>query len=141
LASVQRAAAEFTHKETRLDALWNNAGIMLPRKGVKTEQGLDMQLGTNAVAPWLFTRLLTGVMAQTAKAHGAGSVRVIWVSSSSAELSAPKVEKFAKDLEYRKEVYDGTKYGISKAVMAILGQEYAKRHKDDGIISVVGCIS
>lgn len=38
LRSIKGAVDNFLTKETRLDVLWNNAGIMFPSETVKSEQ-------------------------------------------------------------------------------------------------------
>jgi NAD(P)-dependent dehydrogenase (short-subunit alcohol dehydrogenase family) len=78
LTTIKKSAEEFLGKETKLDALWNNAGVMVPPQGSKTKQGYELQLGTNNVAPFLLTKLLTPVLIKTAKTAPANSVRVIW---------------------------------------------------------------
>ena len=77
LTTIKAPVEEFLSRETRLDVLFNNAGVMIPPKGSKTEQGYELQLGTNCLAPFLFTKLLTRMLVQTAKSSPAGSVRVI----------------------------------------------------------------
>jgi retinol dehydrogenase 12 len=79
LTTIKKSAEEFLAKETRLDVLWNNAGVMIPPQGSKTKQGYELQLGTNNVAPFLFTKFLTPLLVETAKSATKGSVRVLWV--------------------------------------------------------------
>ncbi|CAI6090933.1 unnamed protein product [Clonostachys chloroleuca] len=136
LESVKQAAQSFLRMEKRLDMLWNNAGVMLPPSGSKTKQGYDMQLGVNCLAPFLFTQLLTPIMKETAKGAKTGSVRVLWVSSSAAELFSPTGGVDLDNLDYKKPQSNHVRYAISKAGMVLLAQEYAKRHHEDGIISV-----
>ncbi|KFA53850.1 hypothetical protein S40293_01614, partial [Stachybotrys chartarum IBT 40293] len=138
LNSVRKAAEEFTRKEKRLDMLWNNAGVMLPPAGSVSEQGYELQLGVNCLAALLFTRLLTPVMKRTAERAEKGSVRVLWVSSSAAELFSPAGGGVKLDnLDYHMPVSETVKYAISKAGMVLLSHEYAERHRGDGIVSVV----
>lgn len=58
LHSVQEAAREFTAKESKLDVLWNNAGVSWPPPGSVSKQGTELQLATNCVGPFLLTQLL-----------------------------------------------------------------------------------
>lgn len=138
LGSVKEAAASFLQKETRLDALWNNAGVMRPPEGSTSKQGYELQLGVNCIASFLFTQLLTPALAEAAKHEPPGSVRVLWVASSAAELFAPHGGVDMDNLDYKRNVNTGEKYGMSKGGMVLLSQEYARRHQKDGIISVVG---
>lgn len=38
LSGIKKSAEEFLANETRLDVLWNNAGVMIPPAGSKTKQ-------------------------------------------------------------------------------------------------------
>lgn len=137
LTTIKASAEEFLGKESRLDVLWNNAGVMTPPQGSKTTQGYELQLGTNCVAPFLFTKLLTPLLAETAKTSPAGSVRVIWVASSALDLMSPKGGVDLDNLDYKKDKSAPSKYGTSKAGNYLHSCEYAKRHRGDGIVSVV----
>ncbi|KAH8892089.1 NAD(P)-binding protein [Thozetella sp. PMI_491] len=137
LRSVQLAAAAFLKKETRLDALWNNAGVMQPPDGSRTKQGFELQLGVNCLASFLLVKLLTPIMIQTVRDSKPGSVRVLWVASSAAELFSPLGGGIDMDnLDYKTPVPSRRKYAASKAGMALLSQEFARRHKEDGVVSV-----
>jgi retinol dehydrogenase 12 len=121
--------------------LWNNAGVMVPPAGSKTADGYELQLGTNNVAPFLFTKLLTSLLVKTAKSAPKGSVRVVWVSSSAAEFLSPKNGIEMDNLDYKKDKADWHKYGVSKAGNWYHATEFAKLHKADGITSVVSLIA
>lgn len=137
LTTIKKSAEEFLSKEKKLDVLWNNAGVMVPPPGSKTAQGYELQLGTNCVAPFLFTKLLTPILIETAKTAAPGSVRVVWTSSSAAEVTSPKNGVDMNNLDYKKDVAGWTKYGTSKAGNWYHATEYAKLHKNDGVVSVV----
>jgi retinol dehydrogenase 12 len=140
LSTIKASAVEFTSKESRLDVLFNNAGVMNPPRGSKTTQGYELQLGTNNVGPFLFTKLLTPVLAATARKEPAGAVRVVWVSSMAAEVYSAKDGINVANIkggDYIKEPSLLEKYGNSKAGNYYQGTEYAKRHEADGIVSVV----
>jgi len=136
LTTIKKSVEEFRSKEDRLDVLWNNAGVMTPPQGSKTKQGYELQLGTNNVAPFLFTKLLTPTLMHTAKTAPPSSVRVVWVSSMVAEVASPKGGVDMDNLDYKKDQIAEIKYGISKAGNALHAMEYAKRHRADGIVSV-----
>lgn len=137
LTTIKKSAEEFLSKETKLDVLWNNAGVMIPPQGSKTKQGYELQLGTNNVAPFMFTKLLTPILAATAKTAPTATVRVVWVSSSAAESFSPTNGVDLANLDYQTDQAVWYKYGVSKAGNVLHSKEYAKRHKEDGIISVV----
>lgn len=138
LSTIRKSADEFLGKETRLDVLFNNAGVMVPPQGSKTTQGHELQLGTNNLAPFLFTRFLIPIMANTASTAPKDSVRVVWVSSSAAP-AAPNPAVDFDNMDYHKEEGLWTKYSRSKAGLVIYGAELARRTKGKGIISVVSC--
>jgi retinol dehydrogenase-12 len=135
LATVKKSAENFLSRETRLDVLWNNAGIMVPPQESKTKQGYEQQLGVNCLAPFLFTQLLTPLLIETAKTAPPDSVRVVWVSSS-AISRAPPGGVDIHNMDYHVDASAWTKYGISKAGNYYHGTEYAKLHRNDGIISI-----
>ncbi|KAI1395243.1 short-chain dehydrogenase [Hypoxylon fuscum] len=137
LTTIKKSAETFLSKEKQLHVLFNNAGVMLPPNGSKTAQGYELQLGTNNLGPFLFTELLTPTLINTAKASTAGSVRVVWVSSSAAELLLPVAGGIDLDnLDYKKDIFYAYKYGVSKAGNYYHATEYARRHRNDGIVSL-----
>lgn len=90
LSSIKAAVDEFTSRESRLDVLVNNAGVMFPPAGSRTAQGHDLQMGTNCLGPYLFTKLLHPVLIATAATAPANSVRVLWAASSGIQVLAPR---------------------------------------------------
>ncbi|KAF3012113.1 hypothetical protein E8E15_002058 [Penicillium rubens] len=65
LSSIAKSAATFCKNESRLDILWNNAGIGGSPIGTTTRQGLEGHIGRP------------------------GSVRIVWTASLSIESHAP----------------------------------------------------
>jgi len=81
LASVRRAA-EVVNEEARLDALVNNAGIMIPPRQLTTD-GFESQFGVNHLGPFALTGLLLSKLEETpgsriintsSNAHKAGKI-------------------------------------------------------------------
>lgn len=137
LPTVPKSAADFMSRESRLDVLVNNAGVMTPPAGSKTSQGLELQLGTNCVGPYLFTKSLLPVLRETARASPPGSVRVTWAASIATEIYAPENGvTFESDGTPR--IYDNQRmnYGASKVGNVFLAAEFARRYREDGIVSV-----
>lgn len=136
LTTIKKSAEEFLKKESRLDVLWNNAGVMVPPAGSKTKQGYELQLGTNCIAPFLFTKFLHPILRKTAETAPANSVRVIWTGSLAIEISGAKGGMKLDDLHYNKGGSQEYKYGQSKAGNLFLGAEFARLVNGEGIISV-----
>lgn len=137
LEGIKISADDFLSKETRLDVLFNNAGVMMPAQGSKTKQGYELQLGTNCVAPFLFTKLLTPVLRETARTSPKGDVRVVWVSSMIAQFLAPKGGVEMDNLDYKVDKGKEAKYAVSKGGNVLHALEYQRLYGGDGIISVV----
>ncbi|KAI9172654.1 2,2-dialkylglycine decarboxylase [Paramyrothecium foliicola] len=134
LDSVKKSAARFLEMESEIHLLFNNAGVGYPEQGSKTVQGYELQLGVNCVRPFLFTKLLTPTLTETAKRSVPNTVRVVWTSSSATEgISA---NCFMDNLDYRQEKSSFHKYCISKIGNHFHCKEFARRHETDGIISV-----
>jgi NAD(P)-dependent dehydrogenase (short-subunit alcohol dehydrogenase family) len=89
--------------EDRLHVLWNNAGVMVPPQGSQTKQGYEQQLGTNNLAPFLFTKLLAPVLKATALTEPVGSDRGVWVATSAAANFAPRGGVVMSNLSYEKD--------------------------------------
>ncbi|KAK5085151.1 hypothetical protein LTR05_004430 [Lithohypha guttulata] len=90
LNSVKAAAAEFERRETRLDILINNAGIMAcPYE--HTKDGHEVQWQTCFLAHHAFTLSLLPMMRQTAQQRGSAraGVRIVNVSSDAALFMGP----------------------------------------------------
>jgi retinol dehydrogenase 12 len=137
LTTIKASATEFLQKEERLDVLWNNAGVMIPPQGSVTKQKYELQLGTNNVAPFLFTKLLTPLLLETSKTAPAGSVRVVWVASSAAAAFSPPGGIVMEQLSYEKDQSAWFKYGFSKAGNILHGKEFARRYGKQGVVSIV----
>lgn len=136
LTTIKRAANEFLSKESRLDVLWNNAGVMIPPAGSKTKQGFELQYGVNNLGHFLLTLLLRPALESAAKTAPKDSVRVVWVSSSAAD-NAPTPAVDLTNMDYHREEGAWTKYGRSKAANVIHSAEFARQTKGTGIISLV----
>jgi NAD(P)-dependent dehydrogenase (short-subunit alcohol dehydrogenase family) len=137
LTTVKPAAEAFKAKESRLDTLTNNAGIMTPPRKSKTAQGHDLQLGTNCLGPWLFTQHLVPLLQKTATESPKNSVRVTWAASLATWYSPKNGVAFDKKTQQPKiGLSVDMNYGQSKAGNIYMASEFAKRYGKDGIVSV-----
>lgn len=134
---VRSAAKTFSEQESRLDILWNNAGIGAVKVGSKTKQGIEAHMGVNVIAPLLFTQLLHPKLQAAAAISPKNSVRIAWTSSWLMESKSPKGGYNLGDLE-KGGVNDAhINYATSKAANWMIADEAGKRYGKDGIISVV----
>ena len=65
LKSVRKCAETLVEKEDKIDYLINNAGVMVCPDW-KTEDGFDMQMGTNHFGHFLFTEMLMPLLRKCA---------------------------------------------------------------------------
>lgn len=135
LSTIKASATDFLSKESQLHVLFNNAGIMQPPQGSKTPQGYELQIGTNNLGPFLFTKFLTPLLIATAKAAPKSTVRVVWAASNGAEWT-PKNGVPLDNLDYHKDMSAIDKYSISKAGNYFQGTEFARRCETDGVVSI-----
>jgi NAD(P)-dependent dehydrogenase (short-subunit alcohol dehydrogenase family) len=75
MESVRQAAQDLHDKYGRLDLLINNAGLMMPPHG-RTEDGFELQFGTNHLGHFALTGLLLDLMLTVPRS------RVVTVSSN-----------------------------------------------------------
>jgi len=79
-----RAAAELASKEARVDALVNNAGVMMTPL-MRTRQGFELQLGVNHLGCFALTSLLLPKLAETKGSR-------IVITASLADQSAKGID-------------------------------------------------
>ncbi|RXK39295.1 hypothetical protein M231_03374 [Tremella mesenterica] len=100
LDSVERFCSEFVARETKLDLLFANAGVMASPAGLYTKQGYTLQFGTNCLGHHRLITLLLPLLLETSRANPSQPPRVI-VSSSVGHIGAPpggvKYESVVRD--------------------------------------------
>lgn len=141
LRTIKPAAEAFLARESRLDVLTNNAGVMMPPRGSTTQQAHELQMGTNCLGPYLLTKLLTPLMDTTASSAAAGSVRVTWAGSLAVDALSPSPGGIAfTSASDSTPVTHGnprTDYGQSKAGNVYLASESARRYTgSSGVVHV-----
>ncbi|BBY80529.1 SDR family NAD(P)-dependent oxidoreductase [Mycolicibacterium pulveris] len=120
LNSVRKAAAELRATYPRIDLLINNAGVMYVPRRETTEDGFEMQFGTNHLGHFALTGLLLENMLQV------GGSRVVTVSSVGHRVLArihfedPHLERKYNRVEA---------YGQSKLANLLFTYELARRLK------------
>ncbi|KAK3386438.1 hypothetical protein B0H63DRAFT_393386 [Podospora didyma] len=141
LRTIKPAVELFLSKESRLDVLVHNAGVMNPPLGSTGAQGHELQMATHSLGPFLLTSLLSERLVATA-APGrapfrAGAVRVVWVTSM-ISLGAPKGgvvwDQAANAPTVGKTAMEN--YMQSKVGSVFLAHEYARRVGRQSVVSV-----
>jgi NAD(P)-dependent dehydrogenase (short-subunit alcohol dehydrogenase family) len=111
-----------------LHILINNAGVMACPQGY-TEDGLEMQIGTNHFGHYLLSVLLAPALEAGAKAAGKPS-RVVSLSSIGHRRSPVNFE----DPHFRNRPYDKWEsYGQAKSANSLFAVGFDQRYKDRGI--------
>jgi len=134
LASVKRAAETVLANESRLDVLINNAGIMAVPAAL-TEDGYEIQFGTNQMGQALFTKLLMPLLSQTAS-QPSSDVRIINLSSGAhmITLKGGFVPEACKT--NMAEFHTVRRYGHSKLANILFTKELAKRYPNITSVAV-----
>lgn len=126
LASVRDFAGRWGTKP--LNLLINNAGVMACPQGY-TEDGLEMQIGTNHFGHYLLSVLLAPALEAGAKQAGKPS-RVVSLSSIGHRRATVNFE----DPHFRDRPYDKWEsYGQAKTANALFAVGFDARFKDRGI--------
>ena len=125
LKSVRDFAKEFLSRYSKLHILINNAGIMMCPYS-KTEDGFEMQIGTNHFGHFVLTNLLLKVLKESAPS------RVVTVSSIGHQFGKMDFE----DINFEKRPYSKlAAYGQSKLANILFAKELHNKVKDHGITS------
>lgn len=130
--SIRTAAAQFQSENDRLDLLVLNAGVMAA-PAVTTEEGFELQLGTNHIGHFLLTKLLLSTLQQTAtQARDSGAtpdVRVVTLSSAGHATCPASFEEMTSTPSLL-DTSTMRRYGASKAANIFFARELAKRYPD-----------
>ena len=118
LASVRKFADNILKNESRVDILINNAGVMAcPYQ--KTEDGFEMQFGTNHLGHFLLTMLLLDRLKRSAPS------RIVTVSSTAHAMGSQKIN--FDDIHYEKSYDSWRAYYNSKLANVLFTRELSKR--------------
>ncbi|PWY81590.1 short-chain dehydrogenase [Aspergillus sclerotioniger CBS 115572] len=137
LRTIQPFVSAFLASATRLDLLFNNAGVACIPLSQPTAQGLEPHLGTNCAGPYLLTRLLTPILTTTAQDPSTrpNSVRVIWSSSMVVDFLAPTGGVPPSELTTPNQDPNHN-YAVSKVGNWFLAARMAKTLGEKGVISI-----
>lgn len=125
LASVRTATAALETRLERIDVLVNNAGVMFTPLE-RTADGFEMQLGTNHLGHFAWTRLLEPLLVAGAPA------RVVNLSSAGHKIADIDLE----DPGWEHRDYDKfAAYGASKTANVLFTVELDRRLKARGVRS------
>lgn len=125
LNTVEPAVNVFKSKESKLNGVFHNAGVMNVPRGSKTKQGIELTLGVNNVATQYLQELLDPLVLATPKA------RIVWLSSL-AHIGAPYGGFDTAWLTAGPERL----YAMSKATDYIQAVQWSARHPDADVLSV-----
>ncbi|KAJ0414915.1 hypothetical protein BJY00DRAFT_318316 [Aspergillus carlsbadensis] len=140
LASVKRAADEFRSKESRLDILMCNAGIMAVDPGL-TADGYEVQFGTNHLGhALLIQKLLPALQSTATRSEGGnsdGDARIILLTSAGYKMH-PRAGILFDTLRTTQKGLFGSwvRYGQSKLANLLYARELARRYPDITCVSV-----
>ncbi|MFM9918630.1 SDR family oxidoreductase [Lacisediminihabitans sp. H27-G8] len=117
LGNISTFAAMFTAEGRALDLLINNAGVMMPPKRGTTEDGFELQFGSNYLGHFALTAHLLPQL------RAAGSARVVSLSSILARAGRFDWD----DLQAEKHYSPQGSYGLSKLSMLVFARELQRR--------------
>ena len=124
LASVRECAAKLVLTVEKIHILVNNAGVMACPL-TRTEDGFEMQMGTNHLGPFLLTSLLLPLLHRAAP----GS-RIVTVSSLAHEQGTIQWD----DIHWERVPYSATKaYCQSKLANVLFTKELGQRLEGSGV--------
>jgi NAD(P)-dependent dehydrogenase (short-subunit alcohol dehydrogenase family) len=127
LASLNsvRAFAARINKETKIDLLVNNAGVMSIPKRETTEDGFEKQFGANFLGPFALTLLLLPVLERSS------NPRVTMISSGAANMGLKKIN--FDDLQWERSYNPWKAYCQTKLADLLFMTELSRRAHEAGL--------
>ncbi|KAI0711117.1 NAD-P-binding protein [Cerioporus squamosus] len=139
---AKASAESFLKKETRLDVLVNNAGVMTDTYQ-KNSDGLIEPMTVNFFSTFVFTRTLLPLLTQTAKEPDS-DVRVVFLSSETLSLLKGQGPRF-RNLEDLNEKFSGMtafmhRYAKSKLALTLVAKQFQRKFDAEGTPITVLCV-
>ncbi|KAJ7751746.1 NAD(P)-binding protein [Mycena maculata] len=127
LPSVRKAAETFLAQESKLDLLFNIAGVMTPPSDMLTAQNYDLQFGTNVMGHFFLTELLIPAFTKSYEETKVPA-RIINTTSVGHQFAPGDGMDFVslKDGPER----DARLYGESKIGNIYISNYFAKKYSD-----------
>ncbi len=123
MREVRKMAEEFKKRHDKLHLLINNAGAYFAKRKV-TDEGNELTLALNHLAPFLLTNLLLDLLKKSAPA------RVVTVSSAAHDMVK---DLDLDDIQSEKKYRGFQVYGKTKLMNILFTKELAKRLKGTGV--------
>ncbi len=120
--SIRRLAAAYTERFGRVDVLVHNAGVV-PRRRQVSDDGIELQLAVNHLAPFLLTALLRECLGASAPA------RVVTVSSDAHRVARLDFD----DLQAERRYGRWSRYASTKLMNVLFTYELARRLEGTGV--------
>ncbi|KAG6815736.1 hypothetical protein H0H87_011847 [Tephrocybe sp. NHM501043] len=136
LKSVKIAATTFLEKEKELHILINNGGITTGDVNEFTPDGYDLQMGTNVIGHFYFTKLLLPILVATAQTSDEKHVRVLTLSSVTHHYGSLNFDTFKDSSARRKVTNANVLYAQSKLGNLVFAVELAHRYGKQGVVSM-----
>ncbi|KZP12311.1 NAD(P)-binding protein [Athelia psychrophila] len=134
LGVVAEAAKRFLSRETELHMLFNNGGVLGPPIDQLTDNGIDLQFGTNVLGHYYLTSFLLPALLKAASSDPSFGARVVTTSSLGHHFQDINYATLKDGPERRKmgpqRLYCQSKYGN-----VVFAAELSRRYGKQGIIS------
>ncbi|KAH9892803.1 NAD-P-binding protein [Cubamyces lactineus] len=135
LSAVKKAVEEFKQRESQLDVLYLNAGVMIPPKDQLTAQGYDATFGTNVIGHYLLCRLLYPIL--SASGQSSDPSRLVWLASVGHYGPRKLAYETYVDGPARQKIDLFDTYAQSKLAAVVLSMHFASKGAQEGkVISI-----
>lgn len=130
-SSIRKFAEQFKREYDRLDALVNNAGVMMTPEG-RTEDGFETQFGINYLGHFLLTELLLDTLKASSPSRIVNVSSVVHVGNNGVGG-----EIYFDDYNFEERDYDrNAAYSQSKLANILHASELARRLEGTGVTAV-----